>query len=704
MAIFKRRPEEDINAVPAQEDATTGLQDAQAAVPPMGGTGMPARGGGVPGVQRTPPDMTQLLGVPTAQRRIGTKEVQEATDTLRKYKSGKANLEQRLIEDEQWYKIRHWEVMRSKLSEDERTRFQAPPSSGWLFNCIANKHADAMDNYPEPNVLPREKSDSDEAKKLSSVLPVVLERNGFEQAYSDNWWKKLKHGTGVYGVFWDTHLENGLGDISIIPIDLLRIFWEPGITDIQKSRNLFIVDIRDNDLLEQEYPQLEGKLGGCALDVAQYVYDDDVDNSDKSVVVDWYYKVRAANGRTLVHYAKFVGNELLYASENDEQYTERGYYDHGKYPVVFDCMFPEEGTPVGFGYVSVLKDPQLYIDRLSGAVMEASVEATKPRFWVSRTSSVNKKQFLDWNEPLVDVEGGIDDTRIKQIQVTGIDAYTLNALQMKIDEMKETASNRDFSSGGTTSGVTAASAIAALQEAGNKVSRDMIGGSYRAYTELDYLCIELMRQFYDEAREFRITGPNGDMSFESYDNSGLKEQQLPPAYPGQEQQPDYVPAVRVPVFDITIKAQKKNPFSKASQNELAKELYSAGFFDPSRAQEAMGALELMEFEGKDKVEEDVRSGATLLQVVQQQGQQMQKMAAIIQGITGQDLGVDMQQGAQQAGSPAGKNTGNAAPKSTGTGSVNAGAAAAQVPRNGYAEALAARSVPNMNAQTGGVQK
>ena len=112
----------------------------------------------------------------------------------------------------------------------------------------------------------------------------------------------------------------------------------------------------------------------------------------------------------------------------------------------------------------------------------------------------------------------------------------------------------------------------------------------------------------------------------------------------------------------------------------------------------MGALELMEFEGKDKVEDDVRNGATLLQVVQQQQEKMQKMAAIIQGITGQDLGVDMQQGAQQAG----QSSGQSAAKSTG--GVNAGASAAQVPRNGYAEALAARSVPNMNAQTGGVQK
>ncbi len=48
------------------------------------------------------------------------------------------------------------------------------PSSAWLFNAILNKHADAMDNYPEPVVLPRERSDEESAKTLSSILPVVL--------------------------------------------------------------------------------------------------------------------------------------------------------------------------------------------------------------------------------------------------------------------------------------------------------------------------------------------------------------------------------------------------------------------------------------------------------------------------------------------------------------------------------------------------
>ena len=179
---------------------------------------------------------------------VGEGEVRQAGMVLKKYRDAKAELERRILDGERWYRMRHWETMRrGKASAVE-------PASGWLFNAIAGKHADAMDSFPAPNILPREEGDRQEAKMLSAILPAELEQCGFEQVYSDVWDYKLKTGTGVYGVFWDPEALGGLGDIAIRKIDLLNLFWEPGITDIQRSRNVFHVELWDNDLLEQRYP------------------------------------------------------------------------------------------------------------------------------------------------------------------------------------------------------------------------------------------------------------------------------------------------------------------------------------------------------------------------------------------------------------------------------------------------------------------
>ena len=556
--------------------------------------------------------------------RIGEKEIGEAIATLTKYKQGKANLENRIVEDELWWELRHWEAIGRGKKQSGDVRVE--PTSAWLFNAIVNKHADAMDNYPEPVVLPRERSDEQSAKVLGEVLPVIMETTGFQEVYSSNWYEKLKHGTGIYGVFWDPTKENGLGDISIQELDILKVFWEPGITDIQKSRNLFITELMDIDILEAEYPQYKGRLKGDAVDIKKYVYDDNVDTSDKAVVVDWYYKVRSDQGKDVLHYCKFVGNTVLFATENDPRYAEHGWYDHGRYPVVMDTLYPEKGTPIGFGYVSVCKDPQIYIDNLSGNILENAMMATKKRFFASSSVNVNLDQFMDWNEPIVDVEGEISDNRLKEIEVRPLDGIYVNVLDMKIEEMKETASNRDVNSGGITGGATAASAIVAQQEAGNKVSRDMIQTSYSAHQKICELVIELIRQFYDEIRCFRITGDaaqGGQYSFVDFSNAGMKPQPNGIGMDGQ-------PLVRTPIYDLKIKAQKQNPFSRMEQNELAKELYSMGFFNPERAQEALPTLEMMEFEGVDKVREQVAQGQTLLNMCQQLMAQVQQLTSMVQ--------------------------------------------------------------------------
>ena len=640
---------------------------------------------GVPGITEQEQDMSpemaaMLLTRPENAPIITDKDVERGIDLLTKYKDGKSNLESRIVNDELWWELRHWEgIGQSKAKRVDRsgkevksTPPQPKPTSAWLFNTIQNKHADAMDNYPEPVVLPREESDEQSAKTLSQILPVVQEYNHFEQVYSDNWWEKLKHGTAAYGVFWDSQKDNGLGDIEIRNIDLLNLFWEPGITDIQKSRNLVIVDLVDNDLLEKEYPELEGKQKGKVIDVKEYIYDDSVDTSEKSVVVDWYYKVKTPSGRTALHYVKFVGSTLLYASQNDPEYRDRGFYDHGMYPVVLDVMYPEKGTPIGFGYVAICKDPQLYIDKLSANILENAMMATKKRFFVSDSTAINEEEFLDWNRPMVHVNGELGDQRVKEIVTQPLSDIYVTVAQMKIEEMKDTAANRDVNSGGTTN-VTAAAAIAALQEAGNKASRDMIAASYRAYTQINTLCVELMRQFYDVSRSFRITGEGNEYQFVTFDNSGLQDQVTGLDTLGNEM-------YRRPVFDLKIKAQKKNPFSRMEQNERAKELYSLGFFAPENAQASLIALEMMDFEGIQTVREKVMQGQTLLNMVMQMQQQLTMITGAL-----------MPQ--EETRQPVSNNTGGG--EAEAHSKLASGIMEAQTPMTGYGQALAKRSVPSV---------
>ena len=545
--------------------------------------------------------MTELW---TDKPPIGAEEVARAEQILQKYKVGKAALDQRLVDNELWFRMGHWKNYQNPMMEGK-----PQPSSGWLFNSIANKHADAMDNYPAPNVLPRAPDDEQTARVLSSVLPVVLEQADYEQVYSDTWWRKLKQGTGVKGVFWDPEQRGGVGEITVRPMNLLMLYWEPGVDDIQASPNFFSLSLEDTDQLTERWPQLEGH-STSALEVPHYLHDGGLDTNGKSVVVDWYYKKRNAEGRRVLHYCKFCNGVVLYASENDPEYAGRGFYDHGQYPFVFDPLFVEEDSPAGFGYIDVMKECQTAIDRMNHAMDENVLLSSKQRYVLSDAAGVNEEELADFSRDIVHVVGRLGDDSFRPLQTTGLQGNSLSYRNSRIEELKEISGNRDMTQGGTAGGVTAASAIAALQEAGSKLSRDMLKSAYRAFAKECYLIMDLMRQFYDEERIFRIIGETGRSEFVHFSGAALRAQALP-GVGGVEL------GSREPVFDIVVSAEKKSTFSRLSQNETAKECYQLGFFAPRNADAALAALEMMDFEGMEKVRQRVRQNGTLAQRLEQ---------------------------------------------------------------------------------------
>ena len=523
---------------------------------------------------------------------IGPDRLRRARQDLNRYREGKANLERRVIENEQWYRLRHWECIRRDVGS------QVEPTSGWLFNAIANKHAEAMDNYPSPNVLPREEGDREKAQALGSILPVILQQEDFEDTYDRVMDDKLKSGTGIYGIFWDPEKLEGLGDISIRRIDILNLYWEGGITDIQQSRNVFYLRLWDNDLLLERYPQLEGKLSGAAEQGNRYVYDDRVDTADKSAVIDWYYKKRQG-GKTVLHYCKFVGDTVLFATENEEDCRDRGWYDHGLYPFVLDPMFRTAGSPCGFGYIDVAKSAQEYVDRGNQAILQNLLANARPRHFIRADGAVNEEEYADMSRDFVHVDGNLGEDSIKPISGKSLSDIYVTVIANKIDELKEVTGTRDVTTGGTVHGVTAASAIAAMQEAGSKLSRDSNMASYRAFRKVCLMAVELIRQFYDLPRAFRILGPQGGVEFITFSNAALKPQDQ-----GVELGVEL--GIRTPLFDIEISAEKQSPYSRLSQNEMAMQFYSAGLFDPARSTEALTALDMMDFNGKSALVEKVR--------------------------------------------------------------------------------------------------
>ena len=619
---------------------------------------------------------------------IDAGRLREFTAVLQKYKSGKAGLERRVVAAENWWKLRNrFEETRGGTRDEEGFRSE----SGWLHNVIVSKHADAMDAFPEPLILPREPGDREQARLLSAILPCILEQNRFERTYDQAMWQKLKTGTACYRVVWDAEKCGGLGDIAIERVDLLNLFWEPGVNDIQKSRYLFCTHLEDEDALAERYPQLRGRMRSNPFLATRFVYDDAVSLEGKATVIEVYYKKRVL-GRDVLHYCKYVGDTVLYATENgadpdlsfraspqtdvgirtpggsvgeeeriaasvtrslvrndrgeaaesggnraERVSSDVGLYAHGRYPFVLDPLFPVEGSPCGYGFVDLCANNQTAIDLLRTAFVKNALVGATPRYFERIDGSVNEAEFLDLSRPLVHVSGNLGEDSLRQIGFAGLPGAYLAVLESTIRELRETSGNTETATGTMHAEVTAASAIAALQEASGKGSRDASRASYQAFAEIVELCIELIRQFYSLPRQFRITGGGGE-DYVSFSNAAL----LPRPLTG----PGGVPlGLAAPVFDVKVSAQRRSAYSRLSQNELAMELYRLGLFEPGREQQALGCLSLMEFDGKDTALSRVGATLRLREKLEELGRWKQLAVALARryrpdlalGLTGEEL-------------------------------------------------------------------
>ena len=577
--------------------------------------------------------MSELNAMP--QRRMTAARIQQAAETLKKYKSGKAHFEKRLKADEKWWKGHAWDTMQ----EQGNPKDPKHPTK-WLVNVIMGKHADMVDSYPEPVILAREQSDEAEAKKLTSILPVILEQNHFEDVFSAQAWEKNKHGTAAYAVYWDSGKLNGLGDISICGIDLMNLFWEPGIEDIQESENVFLVSAQNKEALKQMYPQLEDKNLGGELSLTQYETEDTQDRESKALVVDWYYHTYEGRQKVL-QYCKFCGLEVLYASEDDPALQGRGWYEDGEYPFVLDRLFPQKGSPVGWGYIDLGRDAQESIDLLDYAITLNAKAGAIPRYFRRKDSAINLDNYMDFTNPIVEVEGGLGDTDMVPVQHKSLDGIYITHLNNKIEELKQTCGNQDVTNGMTTGGVTAASGIAAQMEAAGRTSRDGNKGTYRAYSKILELVIERIRQFYDIPRTFRILGESAAVEYAQMDNSGLMMQPNE-AMDGLEM------GWRKPVFDIQVSAQKQNAYSKMAQNELALQLLNAGVFNPGNADQSLLLLHAMDFAKKDEIIQKVSELQTIHQELAQWQQMALELAQRYEPDTAERMAETIMQSAQTA--------------------------------------------------------
>ena len=508
-----------------------------------------------------------------------------------------------------------------------------------INNCIA----DQMDNLPEARLLPERPELGRVAEDFTDVVNYVLSQNRYEGFHYARIWDYFVTGTTITQVAWDPDMDYGEGNVSVIRWPVDAFVWDPAAADIQDARALMKVSWHPRSWYDERFPDeakyiAESDASNRDVGLPDAQEDADADDDAVMLVEYWYRKYNPKTRRHTVGVDYLAGGALL-GSEED-------VYRHGMYPFVFTAFTPIEGLPVGDGLVQELVPMMRYINRYAQYMDENIAMSSKIRMLVKKDSGIDSEALADWSQNIITGDR-VSENDIRWLQSRPLSGLAYQQMLQMQTDLKQDSGQNQFTRGETAGGITAASAISALQEAGGKITRMNTSKLNFGFKQIVEQIMWLVSQFYDDRRVKMITGSDGKQRKVDMSSAHLmgmdempEEMQAALVRKAQEQglSADEVEAVRAmyrrdrgkrmkealppPPYTVQIQIQRRNPLRVQAQNDLFIQAYTmaaqAGQVFPLTL-----LFELLNVDGKERI-------MPVLQSVDQQTQMLKQMQQGIQ--------------------------------------------------------------------------
>ena len=476
--------------------------------------------------------------------------------------------------NERIYRGEHWEEMRGGVMDGEE---RPEPMTPMVQSIIENVQADLMDGFPHAEITPESPEDRDVADVIGAIIAQNHDAQNFRKEYRKMCHDLLTHGWCVSESGYDSHAYNNIGMAFTRYVNCRNILFDPQCEDVQDGRAVFKIQPVTVKRLEEMYPEYEGQFESDVYDLIEERDQKVRKDSTKDVLlIEYWWRVYDADAEQFrVHMAKCAGHKLL---EDSRRAKPDGYVSTGEYPFTVTGMMRRKGGPLGIGLCDSFGEMQKTADRIDQIVMMNALMASRNKMLVARSSGFDAEDLQDWSK---EVHLGDNLGGVTWMSTPPLPQYIIQYSQLLRQTARDESGANDFSRGNTASGVTAASAIAALQEASGKRSRMIKDQLHESYKEAVRMEIEFEREYSVLPRHVLImrNGEEIPMTFDSAMLSRVSET-----------------GVEVPIeFFISIKVETQRQWQTQTQNELMIQLLQMGIFDPAML------VENMIFEGKQGI-------------------------------------------------------------------------------------------------------
>jgi len=581
--------------------------------------------------------------------------VSEAYRFLKIFRDGCREYHEKIKDNREIVRMKDPYQDTGKKQEGEPKMLQLQTLKSTFNNCVA----DQLDNMPEANLLPERPGLEEVAEDMSDVVRFVFNQNGYEQLHR----RRVEDyfiGTSLTQVVWDEDMDGGKGNVAIDRWPIESFLWDPQEPDIQNARALIKVTWHPRSWFAAHYPEQapyigsdEGEHDSVGLNEALQTLAGD---EDRAMLMEyWYRRYDAKKRRYTINVAFFAGGALLENKTN--------VYNHGMYPFVMEPFNYIEGQPVGDGLIDQLAPMMRYVNRYAHYIDENTRMAAKNRLLVRRNAQLDMNALVDFDQNIIE-GNSIDDENVRWFQSKPLNGMvTQQMLQFQTD-IKQDSGQSQWTRGETAGGVTAASAISALQEAGGKITREHTLMLNQGFKKIVEQVLWLVCQFYTNRQEQMITGRDGKSREVLMSASHLRGDDAPPEeMPPEEllmQIDQMLPGAREgslglgsrirnramekakkrrknslapPPYTVQVQVSRRNPLRVQAQNELFIQAYTmaaqAGQQFPLKM-----LFELLTVDGKDRIMpvlEEVDQQTQMIQQLMQENAMLKESNANMQG-------------------------------------------------------------------------
>lgn len=525
---------------------------------------------------RMPPPVEQPKRRKTERKNTKDEDevIERCYELFEEFRSAYASEWARQDHNERIYRGEHWEELHSEEMDGEE---RPEPMTPMVQSIIENVQADLMDGFPHAEITPESPEDREIADVIGAIITQNHDAQNFRADYRKMCHDLLTQGWCVAESGYDSHAYNNIGMAFTRYVNCRMILFDPQVEDIQDGRAVFKIQPVTIRRMEEMYPEFEGRFESDVYDL--------IEERDKKVQKDstkdlllieyWWREYDKETERFRVHMCKVAGHQLL---EDSRRAKPEGYLSTGEYPFTVTALMRRKGSPLGIGMADAFGKMQRQADRMDQIVEMNALMASRNKMLVARTSGFDVEDLQDWSK---EVHMGDQLNGVTWFPTPPLPEYIIQYSQMLRQTARDESGANDFSRGNTASGVTAASAIAALQEASGKRSRMIKDQLHESYKECVRNEIEFEREYNILPRNVLIVrgGQEIPMTFESSMLSRVSET-----------------GVRVPIeFFISIKIETQRQWQVQTHNELMLQLAQLRILQPEML------IENMIFEGKESI-------------------------------------------------------------------------------------------------------